>query len=158
MISILDENYGEHFGFTVSEVEELLNSYGRNEKPDIVSRWYGGYKFGNAEVYNPWSALNYAKALYFNPEAPPPPYKEEIEMLIAGGTKTKPVHEDITYADIYQPEDNLWNFLFFTGYLKQISRELKDGYCEVLNYGITFFRKQCRVRAERKTLAFPSSV
>lgn len=147
MISILNENYGEHFGFTASEVEELLRYYGRESKLDVVKRWYDGYKFGDTEVYNPWSVLNYTKALYKNPEAFPTPYwsntssnsivkdliqradvsaKDEIETLIAGGTITKPVHEDITYGNVYQSEENLWNFLFFTGYLKQISRALKD--------------------------------
>ena len=45
--------------------------------------------------------------------------KKEIEELIAGGTIEKPVHEDITYEDIHKTQDNLWNFLFFTGYLKK---------------------------------------
>lgn len=52
--------------------------------------------------------------------------KEEIETLIAGGTIRKQVHEDITYGDIYQSEDNLWNFLFFTGYLKLVSMEMTN--------------------------------
>ena len=38
--------------------------------------------------------------------------RQEMETLIAGGTIEKPVHEDITYEDIYQTSDNLWNFLF----------------------------------------------
>lgn len=50
--------------------------------------------------------------------------KTEIEQLVAGNTIEKPVHEDITYADIHDSEDNLWNFLFFTGYLKKISLRL----------------------------------
>lgn len=48
----------------------------------------------------------------------------ELESLIEGNTIEKPVHEDITYEDVYQSEDNLWNFLFFTGYLKQTSRRM----------------------------------
>ena len=50
--------------------------------------------------------------------------KSELEMLIAGGTIEKPVHEDITYEDIYKSQDNLWNFLFFTGYLKTVEKPL----------------------------------
>jgi hypothetical protein len=42
--------------------------------------------------------------------------KKDIEKLIAGGTLEVAVHEDITYDDIYSSQDNLWNFLFFTGY------------------------------------------
>lgn len=46
--------------------------------------------------------------------------KKELEELIAGGTIEKPIHEDITYDSIYESKDNLWNFLFFTGYLKKV--------------------------------------
>ena len=52
--------------------------------------------------------------------------KRDLETLINGGTIEKPVHEDITYGDIHQSQDNLWNFLFFTGYLKKVG-EQKDG-------------------------------
>ena len=48
--------------------------------------------------------------------------KQEIEGLIEGGTIEKPIHEDITYDDMHSTQDNLWNFLFFTGYLKKISQ------------------------------------
>ena len=51
--------------------------------------------------------------------------RQEMETLIAGGTIEKPVHEDITYEDIYQTSDNLWNFLF-TGYLKKWRKRLED--------------------------------
>ena len=52
--------------------------------------------------------------------------KNELEMLIAGGTIEKPVHEDITYEDIYRSQDNLWNFLFFTGYLKTVEKSFRE--------------------------------
>ena len=57
--------------------------------------------------------------------------KADLETLINDGTIEKPVHEDITYGDIHQTQDNLWNFLFFTGYLKKIS-ERKDESGETL--------------------------
>lgn len=147
IISILSDTYSEHFGFSESEVKELLRFYGCERNMDIVKRWYDGYLFGNTEVYNPWSVLNYTEKLYANPHILPVSYwsntssnaivkdliqradlsvKEEIETLIAGGTIRKQVHEDITYGDIYQSEDNLWNFLFFTGYLKQVSMEMTN--------------------------------
>lgn len=46
--------------------------------------------------------------------------KQDLEKLMNGGTIEKPVHEEITYGDIHQTQDNLWNFLFFTGYLKKV--------------------------------------
>ena len=90
-------------------------------------------------MYNPWSVLNYVKSILLNPDAFPKLYwvntssnhivrqmvehtdgsvKEEIEALIEGGTIEKSVYEEITYEDIYKPEDNLWNFLFLQGIKK----------------------------------------
>ena len=116
------------------------------EKRREIETWYDGYYFGRTEVYNPWSVTNYVKALKINPSEFPHPYwantssnnivrnlierasasvKAELEDLIAGKTIEKPIHEDITYDSIYDSEDNLWNFLFFTGYLKQVSSRLE---------------------------------
>ena len=52
--------------------------------------------------------------------------KGELESLIEGHSIEKPVHEDITYGDIYDSEDNLLNFLFFSGYLKQTSVRMEE--------------------------------
>lgn len=73
-LRISSDNYSEHLGFTEQEVDQLLDLYGREEQMDEVKRWYDGYKFGDTEVYNPWSVLNYTKALCTNPKAFPVPY------------------------------------------------------------------------------------
>lgn len=52
--------------------------------------------------------------------------KSEIEALIEGKTIEKAVHEDITYNDVYDNLDNLWNFMFFTGYFKKISERMDE--------------------------------
>ena len=131
-------------GFRVSQLSiaiPIKASHGRESKFAEVKKWYNGYRFGNQEIYNPWSILNYAAAVSENPDSAPYPYwsntssnsiikelvekadfnaKQEIEHLISGGTIQKPIHEDITYEDIYESQDNLWNFLYFTGYLKAV--------------------------------------
>lgn len=143
--SILTENYAEYFGFTQTEVEKMLKDYDLEEKIPEVKEWYDGYLFGDTEVYNPWSVINYVYEALANRNAFPKPYwsntssnsivrslvekadeeaKAEIEVLIQGGTIEKPVHEDITYEDIDKSQDNLWNFLFFTGYLKKTKEAL----------------------------------
>ena len=61
VISVLNENYSEYYGFTESEVKEMLRTYGLEEKLQEVKQWYDGYLFGNTEVYNPWSVLNQTK-------------------------------------------------------------------------------------------------
>ena len=147
VISITSQTYAEHFGFTPEEVEKILGEYGLEENLETVRKWYDGYRFGETEVYNPWSVINYVDSCYKDKHAFAKPYwsntssnsivrnlvehadlsvKQEIERLIEGGTIEKPIHEDITYDDMDSTQDNLWNFLFFTGYLKKIS-ERQEG-------------------------------
>ena len=144
--SVLRTEYGDSFGFTESEVEEMLAYYNLQEELPEVKRWYDGYLFNDIEIYNPWSIINYVYDRDHKITQFALPYwsntssnsiiremvgeadqeaKADLETLINGGTIEKPVHEDITYGDIHQPQDNLWNFLFFTGYLKKMS-ERKD--------------------------------
>lgn len=145
--SVISNNYAEYFGFTGEEVEEMLRNYGLEEKRQEVKQWYDGYLFGETEVYNPWSIINYVKTAISESQPFPKPYwsntssnsiirelveeadsdtKEEIQMLIEGQTIEKMVHEDITYEDIHKSKDNLWNFLFFTGYLKKVGLRFEE--------------------------------
>ena len=141
--SIMNISYGDSFGFTPEEVEKLLTDYGQTEAFSQIKEWYDGYLFGNSEIYNPWSVLNFLtnadglqRAYWSNTssndivrtliEKADLSVRAEIEELIAGGTIEKPVHEDITYQDIYSSDENLWNFLFFTGYLRSTERRMID--------------------------------
>ncbi len=147
IMSITADAYAEYFGFTPDEVEEMLRFYDLDKNLKTVRQWYDGYQFGSTEVYNPWSVINYVDSCRTNKDAFARPYwsntssnsivrtlvekadmsaKQEIEALIEGKTITKPIHEDITYEDMDSTQDNLWNFLFFTGYLKKI-RERQEG-------------------------------
>jgi len=132
-ISILNPSYGEFFGFTQEEIDEILAYYDLLPQRERIKEWYNGYLFGNTQVYNPWSVANHIKDLTVAPDALPAPYwantsansivkslveradisiKTELEDLLAGGTIEKPIHEDITYDSVFDSEDNLWNFLF----------------------------------------------
>ncbi len=145
--SVLRTEYGDSFGFTESEVEAMLAYYNLQEELPEVKRWYDGYLFNDIEIYNPWSIINYVYDRDHKITQFALPYwsntssnsiiremvgeadqkaKADLETLINGGTIEKPVHEDITYGDIHQTQDNLWNFLFFTGYLKKVG-EQKEG-------------------------------
>lgn len=146
-ISILNETYDEFFGFTEPEVKRLCADCGMSRKFPLVKDWYNGYLFGRANVYNPWSVIQFMDDLRGNPDRFPSSYwantssnaivrtlidraddgaKSEIEALIEGKSIEKPVHEDITYDEIYKSMDNLWNFMFFTGYFRKI-RQRMDG-------------------------------
>ena len=145
--SILTNNYGECFGFTDEEVQKTLEIYELSDRYEEVRNWYNGYDFGGKNVYNPWSTIYYVDDHVAKHDAFPVSYwantssnsivrdliekadsgtKAEIEKLIEGGSIEKPVHEDITYGEIYKEQDNLWNFMFFTGYLKKISERFDE--------------------------------
>ena len=145
--SILTVDYGEYFGFTEPEVMKMCKDYHLEDKFQEMKDWYNGYLFGNANVYNPWSCIKYIKTHVSESDAYPEAYwvntssnsivrdlieraddsqKQVIEELIAGGEITLPVHEDITYDEIYKSEDNLWNFMFFTGYFKKTGESFVD--------------------------------
>ncbi|XCP83554.1 AAA family ATPase [Roseburia hominis] len=147
-ISILNEGYAEYFGFTEEEVEEILSYYGLNERMEDMKSWYDGYLFGNVEIYNPWSVMSFVSDLLENEGASMRPYwsntssnsiiktlvetedlqvRNKIEALISGEMIESVIHEDITYADVEHSEENLWNFLYFTGYLKKVSEHMENG-------------------------------
>ena len=147
IVSILTPDYGEYFGFTDNEVREMLRFYNLPDKYEEVRSWYNGYIFGNSNVYNPWSVIMYLRDhIGANRDYFPVSYwantssnsivrdlierakgetKAEIERLIRWESIEKPVQEDITYGEIYKEQDNLWNFMFFTGYLKIISQRFE---------------------------------
>lgn len=138
MISVLDKQYSEHFGFTEQEVIQMMSYYGVESRFSTMKEWYDGYLFGDTAVYNPWSVIKFLYDLYADADAFPHPYwvntssndiikdmivradrktKGQIETLLDGGTLDLQVHEEITYEDIHSSGENLWNFLYFTGYL-----------------------------------------
>lgn len=140
IISILNDQYDEYFGFTNREVQKLCDAYHMPQKFQLIQDWYNGYLFGKTNVYNPWSVIQFVDDLKENLERYPSSYwantssnsivrslidqaddetKSEIEALIEGKTVKKPIHEDITYEEIYDSMDNLWNFMFFTGYFRK---------------------------------------
>lgn len=154
--SILNKSYDEFFGFTEAEVMRLCDDYHLTHKFPLIKEWYNGYVFGNVNVYNPWSVISFIGDLQVDENELPASYwantssnsivrtliemaddetRSEIEQLIAGKSIEKPVHEDITYDEIYKTMDNLWNFMFFTGYFRRVGErmdvETKQRYVEL---------------------------
>lgn len=138
VLSIMDARFDEQFGFTDSEVEELLAAYNLDSHFTEIKEWYDGYHFGNADVYCPWDVINYVDLLRFEPTAKPQDFwsnssgnalvrrfidkadvqtKDEIERLIAGEYIQKEISQELTYDEIDKSIANLWSVLFTTGYL-----------------------------------------
>jgi len=152
VLNITSNVYGEYFGFTEPEVEEALAHYGLTHKKEVVREWYNGYLFGEETVYNPWSTINYlfdtvegrkkypAKEWANSSsnqivreliELADEEVRHDIETLIQGGTVIQPLREEIIYGEIKKNPVNLWNFLFFTGYLKKVSERFENGHSMV---------------------------
>lgn len=141
--SITDIEHDEYFGFTETEVTELLSSYGLAEKKSVIKEWYDGYRFGNTEIYCPWDVIKYVKKLLSDAQAEPEAFwintsgndlvkrfidradkttQNEIERLIAGEAIEKAIRLELTYNEIDSSIANLWSVLFTTGYLTQIGK------------------------------------
>jgi len=147
IISILDKQYSEHFGFTADEVRDVISYYEREDRMDDMKMWYDGYTFGNTDIYNPWSVIKFMYDLNADKNAFPRPYwantssndiirtmiqkanqetRGQIEALLSGEIMEIQIHEDITYEDMEENSGHLWNFLYFTGYLTKKGEIFRD--------------------------------
>lgn len=138
VLSILNTQYDEAFGFTDGEVKQILEDYDLSDHYPDVKEWYDGYHFGNTDIYCPWDVIRYCKNLCADPAALPEDFwsnssgnamvrrfidkadirtKNEIERLIAGEDIEKDISQELTYDEIDKSIENLWSVLFTTGYL-----------------------------------------
>jgi len=138
VMSITNMQFGEYFGFTDSEVRDMLKYYGYEDRYEQVKAWYDGYSFGKADVYCPWDVINYCAELRSDPDAVPRAYwvntsgngiirkllqmaapgtRQELERLVNGETVSKRIRQELTYRELYESADNVWSVLFTTGYL-----------------------------------------
>ena len=142
--SITSQYGGEYFGFTQNEINETLNYYNLNDKKEEMKEWYDGYLFGEKEIYNPWSSMNYILELLGNIEYPAISFwantsgndivrqyienstqtmKKEFELLINGKSIIKKIVPELTYREMRfetkeDMNDDIYSFLLYTGYLK----------------------------------------
>lgn len=150
--TIADVEYDEQFGFTLSDVNQLLKDYDLEEHFSTMKEWYDGYLFGNTNVFCPWDVINYARKLLADPDAEPQAFwintsgndlvkrfiyradkttRDEIERLIRGETIEKSVRQELTYNEIDESIDHLWSVLFTTGYLTQVGKPM-GGICKLV--------------------------
>ncbi|MCM1507890.1 MAG: ATP-binding protein [Ruminococcus flavefaciens] len=139
--SVTDNMFSQYFGFTEYEVKQIAEYYGIEYCFDDLKIWYDGYIFGETEIYNPWSVLNYIFTVRTTKNYIPEAYwvntssnsiihelvvksdrriRNDIEKLIGGDSIDKPLYQDITYVNMNVKSDYIWSFLLHTGYLKPI--------------------------------------
>ncbi len=181
VLSILNPQFDEYFGFTDVEVRALLDYYGLSEHYEQMKQWYDGYRFGKNDIYCPWDVINYCNNLCFDSDAVPQDFwsntsgntivrrfidkanvqtKNEIEQLIAGEEIVKEIRQELTYNELDNTIENLWSVLFTTGYLTQRGNidhrryRLAIPNVEIRELFVTQIREWFRdsVRNDRKTL------
>lgn len=132
--SILDNNYSSYFGITNEEVRDMLAYYDYEDKYQEICEWYDGYRFGNSEIFNPWSVINYISDQCF-PKAfwqstgsndiigeiigtATPEINENLYKLFCGNTVTTYVDTSVIYPEVQSNPNSIYSFLLVAGYLK----------------------------------------
>lgn len=131
--SILDNKYSEFFGFTPDEVKKMAQYYSMENRYDEICQWYDGYRFGDSEIFNPWSVLN-----YFSNDCQAQTYwqstgsndiigeilpeideatNEKLVSLLNGGTVLSTIDTGVVYPQVKENPASIFSFLLVAGYL-----------------------------------------
>lgn len=159
--SVVDKPYSQYYGFTEKEIKQMLKYYNLQDKFETVKLWYDSYLYGNQEIYNPWSVINYAKNLINDTSIQPSAYwsnsssnsiirklivessvetKNDLENLVNGDVITKPLYENMTYKEMETNKPTIWSFLLHTGYLKLLKSFRNEGGTQLMgNFSIPNF-------------------
>lgn len=148
--SVMDEEYDSFFGFTSNEVKEMLEYYAMTEKESELKEWYDGYLFGNEEIYNPWSVINYIsrggipQAYWVNTgnneiledvmRVATDDITDRLYALLQGNRVVARIDQNVVYRSLAEDLANIYSLLLVAGYLKTPKKELQaDGsyLCEV---------------------------
>ncbi len=148
--SVMDDEYDNFFGFTNEEISEMLDYYGVTEKESELKDWYDGYLFGNEEIYNPWSVINYIsrgcipQAYWVNTgkneiledvmKVATDDITERLYALMQGEQVIARIDQNVVYRSLAEEPANIYSLLLVAGYLKTPKKELQaDGsyLCEV---------------------------
>ena len=153
--TILNKKYSEYFGLLESEVVEMLDYFGMKYKIEEVKEWYNGYIFGEREVYNPWSIVNYIdnreiKAYWANVSgntllenmlnhAGESVY-EDLKRFTDGESIEKYISDGTTIKSLLSNDNEIWQLLLYSGYLtkdrKQKEIDVTTEYTDVYNLRI----------------------
>lgn len=177
--SILDDGYSSYFGFTEKEVKDMLRYYGKDDKYNELSEWYDGYRFGNTEIFNPWSVINYIsdncfpKAFWQSTgsneiigeiiQAATPEITKDLYKLLCGEKIAAYIDTGVIYPEIQNNPYSIYSFLLVAGYLKVANiYPQSDGnfMCDVAipNKEITFvYEKEVLNRTNQNSLAISIS-
>ena len=137
--SVLEGNYSDVFGFTVAEVAQMAKDLHKEEKIPEIKQWYDGYTFGQTEIYNPWSVINYFSkgckpgAYWVNTSGNSILYQafrqadaerlQALQDLMDGQCINTTIDDGVIYKDIGKSDSALYSMMLNTGYLKAVHVE-----------------------------------
>ena len=149
--TILNKKYSEYFGLLESEVIEMLDYFGMKYKIEEVKEWYNGYVFGESEVYNPWSIVNYIdngeiKAYWANvsgnmllenilDHARESVY-DDLKRFTDGESIEKYISDGTTIKSLLSNDDEIWQLLLYSGYLTKAKNQEKESDSNIYNLKI----------------------
>ena len=149
--TILNKKYSEYFGLLEDEVIEMLDYFGMKYKIEEVKEWYNGYLFGESEVYNPWSIVNYIdngeiKAYWANvsgntllenmlDHAGESVY-DDLKRFTDGESIEKYISDGTTIKSLLSNDDEIWQLLLYSGYLTKAKNQDKESDSNIYNLKI----------------------
>ena len=149
--TILNKKYSEYFGLLEGEVIEMLDYFGMKYKIEEVKEWYNGYLFGESEVYNPWSIVNYIdngeiKAYWANvsgntllenmlDHAGESVY-DDLKRFTDGESIEKYISDGTTIKSLLSNDDEIWQLLLYSGYLTKAKNQEKESDSNIYNLKI----------------------
>ena len=155
--NILGNDFETFFGLSEEEVENSLKYFELEYEIEEVKKWYDGYKFGNSEVYNPWSIINYLRTkelqaywvntsdnalIYDSLKNSTVDVFNNLQTLFEGKEIKKEISPFFTFEELSK-FDGIWQLMVYNGYLKISEKISNDEYMiKIPNYEIqTFFKK-----------------
>ena len=159
--TILSKNYSEYFGLLESEVIEMLDYFQMKYKTKEVKDWYNGYRFGDKEIYNPWSIINYIKekelkAYWANvsgntllenmlDQAGEDVYTD-LKRFTDGESIEKYISDGTTIKSLLSNDDEIWQLFLYSGYLTKAKEQIEiDETSEYTNiYNLKIPNKEIR--------------
>ena len=138
--TVLSKNYAEYFGLLESEVIEMLDYFNMKYKIEEVRSWYNGYLFGNEQIYNPWSIVNYLrekeiKSYWANvsgntllenmlDNAGESIYAD-LKRFTDGESIEKYISDGTTIKSLLSSNDEIWQLFLYSGYLTKAEEQME---------------------------------
>ncbi len=160
VVTATSEKYQDKFGFTQQEVSDALKEYGLSEKEYDVRDWYDGFTFGKqADIYNPWSIINYLdkrafSAYWANTSSNSLAGKliregnQDVKMimedLLEGKSLCAEIDEQIIFNHLDEDENAVWSLFLASGYLKAERYRMDEDWGS-MEYELSLTNKEVRI-------------